>query len=114
MICRISKLNDSKLSVARWTSSITLTSRYKVLSFADVEVLHVLFVAGHPSSFQPRSSGLNLNGTLGVEFYKRIEGPKPHMYKKRYCDSYQHIVINNNYSPKWRWVVLDIYRTAKH
>ena len=22
-------------------------------------------------------------------------------------------VIYNNYSPKWRWVVLDIYRTAK-
>ena len=21
--------------------------------------------------------------------------------------------INNNYSPKWRWLVLDIYRTAK-
>ena len=23
------------------------------------------------------------------------------------------IKINNNYSPKWRWLVLDIYRTAK-
>ena len=22
--------------------------------------------------------------------------------------------INNNYSPKWRWLVMDIYRTAKH
>ena len=21
--------------------------------------------------------------------------------------------INNNYSPKWRWLVLDMYRTAK-
>ena len=23
------------------------------------------------------------------------------------------LMINNNYSPKWRWLVLDIYRTAK-
>ena len=30
MICRISILNDSKSSKARWTSCITLTSRYKV------------------------------------------------------------------------------------
>ena len=37
MICRISILNDSNLSMARWTSCITLTSRYKVLSFADVQ-----------------------------------------------------------------------------
>ena len=22
-------------------------------------------------------------------------------------------VLDNNYSPKWRWLVLDIYRTAK-
>ena len=24
-----------------------------------------------------------------------------------------HYIIYNNYSPKWRWLVLDIYRTAK-
>ena len=23
------------------------------------------------------------------------------------------VTIDNNYSPKWRWLVLDIYRTAK-
>ena len=41
MICRISILNDSKLNMTRWTSCITLTSRYKVLSFGDVQVFLV-------------------------------------------------------------------------
>ena len=41
MICRISILNDSKLSVARWTSCITLNSLYKVLSFADVQAFSI-------------------------------------------------------------------------
>lgn len=33
---------------------------------------------------------------LEVEFYKRIEGPKPHKYEKGYCDSNQRIVINTH------------------
>lgn len=33
---------------------------------------------------------------MEVEFYKRIEGPKPHKYEKGYCDSKQHIVINTH------------------
>ena len=41
MICRISILNDSKLSMARWTSCITLNSLYKVLSFADVQAFSI-------------------------------------------------------------------------
>ena len=33
---------------------------------------------------------------MEVEFYKRIEGPKPHKYEKGYCDRKQHIVINTH------------------
>ena len=37
VICRFFILNESELSMAKQTSCITLTSRYKVLSFADVQ-----------------------------------------------------------------------------
>ena len=33
---------------------------------------------------------------MEVEFYKLIEGPKPHKYEKAYCDRKQHIVINTH------------------
>lgn len=31
---------------------------------------------------------------LEVEFFKNVGEPKPHMYKKGYCDSKQHVIIN--------------------
>ena len=40
--------------------------------------------------------GFKYSEALEVEFYERIEGPKPHMYKKGYCDSKQHIGINTH------------------
>ena len=40
--------------------------------------------------------GFKYSEALEVEFYKRIEGPKPHKYEKGYCDSKQHIVINTH------------------
>ena len=33
---------------------------------------------------------------LEVEFYKRIESPKPHKYERGYCNRKQHIVINTH------------------
>ena len=33
---------------------------------------------------------------LEVEFYKRIEGPKPHKYEEGYCESKQYVVINRH------------------
>ena len=33
---------------------------------------------------------------MEVEFYKRIDGSKPHKYEKGYCDSKQHNVINTH------------------
>ena len=38
--------------------------------------------------------GSKYSEALEVEFYKRIEGPKPHKYEKGYYDSTQNIVIN--------------------
>ena len=40
--------------------------------------------------------GFKYSEALEVEFYKRIEGPKPHKYEKGYCESMQHIVINTH------------------
>lgn len=40
--------------------------------------------------------GFKYSKALEVGFFKRIEGPKPHKYEKRYCDSKQHIVINTH------------------
>ena len=40
--------------------------------------------------------GRKYSEALEVEFYKRIEDPKPHKYEKGYCDSKQHTVINMN------------------
>ena len=40
--------------------------------------------------------GFKYSEALEVEFYKRIEGPKPHKYEKGYSDSMHHIVINTH------------------
>ena len=40
--------------------------------------------------------GFKYSEAFEVEFYKRIEGPKPHKYEKGYSDSMQHIVINTH------------------
>lgn len=40
--------------------------------------------------------GSKYSEALEVEFYKRIEGPKPHKYEKGYYDSKRNIVINMN------------------
>ena len=40
--------------------------------------------------------GFKYSEVLEVEFYKRIEGPKPHKYERGYCDRKQYIVINTH------------------
>ena len=44
---------------------------------------------------------------LSCVVYGPIYGPFMGFYENGF------LTIYNNYSPKWRWLVLDIYRTAK-
>ena len=42
------------------------------------------------------------------------KGEKITKIKRKYNKSTtKQSLLNNNYSPKWRWLVVDIYRTAK-
>ena len=56
---------------------------------------------------------LNGNDRTSVSIQKWFQLWEKDSHPSIYCSNIICSRINNNYSPKWRWLVLDIYQTAK-